>query len=467
MQPLNDDMDDLFRRASEEYPLNTQGADWNKVMQQLDHKEEALPEENKKKKDFRSLWLLLLLPIGFICGRYIGDNGKQEGITAVNEIKTVSAPTVKNSPANTATKKPSVEVKGINPGGEDVKGETSGAKKFGKVSTIYSETEGSKSTSGSGNPTLMLNNKKLGKGSKAGTNVDDLLTKDVLPEEGKSNSENKQAGSGRVSRPLDELDINNKAGASGNYPADVTAKQIPEHDETLITKDASAEKGSDKQAVKNADLKEKIAATEKSNTQKPTTKHNLSYSIVFGPDISTVKNQKTSKLGYSAGVLLRYQLSGRISLEGGVLWARKNYYSEGKYLDTSKLKLPIRSIVKTAEGYCNMFEIPLNVRYDLITKKNHFWFLSAGVSSYLMKQEEYDLSYERYNQLYTKNYAYSNSSKDWFSIMNLSIGYQKSLGKNATLGIAPYIKLPLKGVGIGKLPVTSTGVYLTLSRSTR
>src|SRR6478752_681307 len=72
MQSLNDDMDELFRRASEEYPLKADGADWDKVMQQLHAPEEPVIE-NKKQRDYKFLWLLLLLPIGFVCGRYFNS----------------------------------------------------------------------------------------------------------------------------------------------------------------------------------------------------------------------------------------------------------------------------------------------------------------------------------------------------------------------------------------------------------
>jgi hypothetical protein len=35
MQPLNHDMDDLMRLAAADYPVKPQGADWDKVAQQL------------------------------------------------------------------------------------------------------------------------------------------------------------------------------------------------------------------------------------------------------------------------------------------------------------------------------------------------------------------------------------------------------------------------------------------------
>ena len=460
MQPLNDDMDDLFRRASEEYPLNTQGADWDKVMQKLDHEENELTGEYKRKRDFRSLWLLLLLPIGFICGRYVGHNGKHK-TTAVNEISTASAPSVNNTSGIAETQKQAAEVKGTNAGVEGGSGEKLEEHKGSKASTSSGEIRGSKTASRSDNSTLISNNKQFAKVAKPGTNADALLAKDVALKEGKFYSDN-GAGLSSFSEPTDQT--NNNANATGNLPAQVTTKS--EHDETSMAKDAAAEKGTDKQSVVNADKAEK-EPTEKSKIQKPAIRHNLSYSIVFGPDVSTVKSQRASTVGYSIGVLLRYQLLGKLSVEGGVLWARKNYYTEGKYLDTSNLKLPPWSKVKTADGYCNMFEIPINLKYDLITKKNNSLFISAGVSSYLMNHEAYDVSYQLYSQLYSKEYAYSNSSKNWFSIVNISAGYERSLGKKVTVGIAPYIKLPLGGIGNGKLPVTSKGVYLSLTKYIR
>jgi len=78
MQSLNDDMDELFRRASEEYPLKTDGADWKKMMQKMHSVEGDVREGGNHSKDFHFLWLLLLLPIGFICGRYVGNKHQEE-----------------------------------------------------------------------------------------------------------------------------------------------------------------------------------------------------------------------------------------------------------------------------------------------------------------------------------------------------------------------------------------------------
>src|SRR5690242_254884 len=61
MQYVNDDMDELFRRAAENYPLDTGNANWNKVWAALQHPEEQPVEKPDRKRRF--FWLFALLPL--------------------------------------------------------------------------------------------------------------------------------------------------------------------------------------------------------------------------------------------------------------------------------------------------------------------------------------------------------------------------------------------------------------------
>ena len=70
MQHVNDDMDELFRRAAENYPLDTNSANWNKVLAAMQDQNQAkTTPEKKRKNNGRFLWLLLLLPLGLICNQ--------------------------------------------------------------------------------------------------------------------------------------------------------------------------------------------------------------------------------------------------------------------------------------------------------------------------------------------------------------------------------------------------------------
>jgi hypothetical protein len=62
MQYVNDDMDEMFRRAAEDYPLDTSGADWEKVKAMLNG--DAASSVTKEKKKRRFFWFFLIIPVG-------------------------------------------------------------------------------------------------------------------------------------------------------------------------------------------------------------------------------------------------------------------------------------------------------------------------------------------------------------------------------------------------------------------
>src|SRR6478672_2305281 len=99
MQYVNDDMDDLFRRAAENYPLDTKSADWDKIAAELDIK----PEKTKDSvfRDRRFLWLLLLLPLSFLCNHIFNAGSPVLSNTDQNESVNI----LKNEKGTVATGK--------------------------------------------------------------------------------------------------------------------------------------------------------------------------------------------------------------------------------------------------------------------------------------------------------------------------------------------------------------------------
>ena len=191
--------------------------------------------------------------------------------------------------------------------------------------------------------------------------------------------------------------------------------------------------------------------------------HGLYAGIVFSPDISTVKFQSIKKIGVSMGVLVGYQINKRISVESGVSWSIKNYYTDGKYFSTTRVYTNSTAKIKNVDGVCNMIEIPLTIKYNLTTCKTNF-STSAGLSSYLIKNEKYNYTIDNSGQQYQHSATYSNSSTALLAVANFSVGYNKALKKNISLRIEPYIKIPLKGMGIGSLPIMSTGFNIGITK---
>src|ERR1700727_1604076 len=63
MKYNNGDMDDLFRRASEGYPLRTDSADWDRLASALDGVPAPPSDQEKRRRRRGVFWWLLLIPL--------------------------------------------------------------------------------------------------------------------------------------------------------------------------------------------------------------------------------------------------------------------------------------------------------------------------------------------------------------------------------------------------------------------
>lgn len=196
-------------------------------------------------------------------------------------------------------------------------------------------------------------------------------------------------------------------------------------------------------------------------------KKGLYYGLIFSPDLTTVKFQRTSNVGYNVGLLAGYRFGKKLAVETGVLYERKFYYSTGEYFNTTKTPWPADMDLINVDGWCNMYEIPVNVRFTFATGEKSSWYANAGMSSYIMKKQKYDYSYKYYGQYGERNWTYRKTTADWFSIIHLGVGYERPVGVLGTLRVEPYVKIPSRGIGIGDLPVTSVGMNIGLTRPLR
>lgn len=206
----------------------------------------------------------------------------------------------------------------------------------------------------------------------------------------------------------------------------------------------------------------------KPKTGKTNKEHYFYLAMLGSPDISLIHMQKTSRVGISAGIMVGYQFNKHLGVEAGAMFDKKNYYTTGEYFDKNKIAWFSQRpdvVVHSVTGSCRMIEIPVNIRYIFTPGSKNKWYASAGVSSYLMGRESYtyDISHGS-GPSYPTSVAYNNHPKNWFSIINLGAGYERSLGTKTNLRIEPYVKLPVSGVGSGNISLTSTGLYIGVTR---
>jgi hypothetical protein len=431
MQFVNDDMDDeLFRRAAEEYPLITDNGDWNKVLNKMQAGGNS-NSSNKKGSKSKYLFLLALIPLLLICTTYIkndsslaikltGQEDKLEQPSAENKIKEAETSTGNN--------------------GSIAKKQHEAVIKTG-TTAIQQER---KFFAGDYNHDRKNNDIAVAQNSKK--NTESFFDKEV-------NSEVKidEVSSGTIEAGNNKSSIN-----------DQEKQEATNADQNSLVADV------DKKTVTPQPAEMPTTTAAKTNNEKTNKKPESKFYFGFqgGPDFSMVKSTNISRAGYSIGLLVGYNFSKNFAVETGILWDRKEYQSEGQYFKTEKLDWPHVQILDLS-GFCNMYEIPLNFRYNVSSNSKRTWFANAGLSSYLMKKENYDYNYERYGVYAKGNKEYKNTTNNWLSVAHLSIGVQKKLGSIGDLRIEPYVKLPVNGVGIGSMPLRSTGIYLGITRAIR
>ena len=106
-----DDIDDLFRKARENYPLKTGVSDWNRVLKELqsDTSEPvASASQTQGKFNRQLLWLLLLIPVGLLINLKLANDKVSSHLNKIRgsekNIATVNSPAPTTQPNKEVTK---------------------------------------------------------------------------------------------------------------------------------------------------------------------------------------------------------------------------------------------------------------------------------------------------------------------------------------------------------------------------
>ena len=397
-------MDELFRRAAENYSLNTNSGDFNEVIKKLEANGNIQPVGKPANTKRRWLLLFLLIPFAWVCNNYFLPSGIH---------------TTPDNVANTSLSNNTID-QVIAPGQAPANASIQAS-----INRI---------------PSSIGNNIRSGS----------ILS---------STSDDKR-GQPVKEQILPLSSIITQAGEQGDEPI-----KSGEKTDDIIIKPASpnAEQLQIKTTENTPDNKTNPVQS-KEKQKKQLTRQGLYAGIIISPDISMVRFQPVKNIGIGFGLLAGYKFSKRIGIESGVTWDKKYYYSDGEYVDREHAYLPADAKIISMSGNCSMIEIPLNIRYDFKGKGSHNFSATAGISSYIMKDETYDYLVERNNRQYTKSTSYKNSSKNYMAIINFATAYNLSIGNGNTFRVEPYVKIPLKGTGVTGVPIMSTGINLGITR---
>jgi hypothetical protein len=176
---------------------------------------------------------------------------------------------------------------------------------------------------------------------------------------------------------------------------------------------------------------------------------------------------ENNHLGSSIGLTLGYQVLHRLSVNTGVLYSKKYYQADADDFHPQMLNAALSNEhIDFVNGSFKMIELPLNLRYDFSIQGNTSFFINGGLSSYMIlgQNNAYychdNIGYQRWiRQSYNKNEIY------WFSAFNFSMGFEANISNNISLQVDPYVKLPLNGMGIGEIKLSSYGINMAIKYS--
>lgn len=479
MQLLDDDMDELFRNAASRYPLKTDGADWDALSRRLHPENEAVPPpptdtppSPRRTRWWRGLGLLALLLAGGIYWVTTKMEPKQnQQITATNTDTHSYIPT-SDSPAAATGHSPgnNIQQHGVAANQENKETNVPAAD---AVTTHKDVTPAANTTVANGNATtknVTANNSAAKAHLHPVHSANKSWMIGVHSATAASGPDNWSIGEAHATVPAKVSD----AATAAATDATAASTTVP----TVTDSAANVVAPEEVNAVTGKTLAFNPASDKLSNTTEPLPVHAFKgpgvkvatgfyAGVVVAPDLSTVKGQQTRSLGYSFGAVVGYRISQHWAVETGASWERKNYYSKGEYFDKSKLKNPDVNIL-TVDGYCQMVDVPVNVRYYFNITSKHSWYANAGISSYFMSREWYKYDIENNGAYYDRAVGYNTATQNWFSVLNLGLGYEHKVGGIGNVRIEPYVKVPLAGgIGIGSLPVTSVGINIGITRNIR
>ena len=469
MSDLNSsDLNDLFKKAAENYPLRTDSADWDKIARALDDEDndagvvpELIEESGRTRK--RSLLLLLLLPL-LVVGYFTFRNTGTSNAAPANPLPVQDQQNVlrgaRADETETANKDvaSSLSQNNINP-------------PAGQMANASSAKTNGLQTGSTGTKKMLPEN-----GDQTGTSPDELAA--TNPKAAFAHRMGSRSTNHLRNRYSNQHQQGTQAGDAGSdSPSDGTDNSPSVLTETVSAKAndyttslpglwklAGADDGLRAGFVKKPVVtKTDSTATVKQKKKLPSTRYFYG-GVLVAPDISTVKFQSVKGVGVTAGILLGYRFSNRLSVETGAYLDVKKYYSKGEYFSKKNVANLNGVDLLNVNGNCSMIEVPLNIRYNIHNGNKNTFFATTGLSTYFMFHQSYNYEYYVNGWTGDNKYDYNKGMQNWFSIVNVSVGYEHELGKIGKLRVEPYLRIPLSGMGTGSLPIMSNGLNLGLIR---
>ncbi|MEX2574997.1 MAG: hypothetical protein WD317_11895 [Balneolaceae bacterium] len=189
----------------------------------------------------------------------------------------------------------------------------------------------------------------------------------------------------------------------------------------------------------------------------------ISAGLIMSPDLSTVGSiSNFYDPGFKIGLTAEYNLTPALSVAAGVIHSKVRYVAHrGDHQPSSYWAggtMPDRTV-----GECLLLDIPVTLKFNFLNLSRSRFFTTAGLSSYIMLNEDYQFSYDSYSAGMEQGWSGKTRTAHWMSNAGFSIGYELDVHSNWSLRAEPFVKIPLKGVGWGNVKLYSMGSFVSFN----
>lgn len=226
--------------------------------------------------------------------------------------------------------------------------------------------------------------------------------------------------------------------------------------------DISSAESSNIQQVDSAATREPFLAVKQKDAAAPKSSK-VSMGLLLSPDLSTAGSLSNFyQPGYKFGFMVEYQLGRNFAVSAGALQSEVRYTAPGeKYNPPSRWNEGISPDEVT--GVCLLIDIPVTLKYNFMNFSRSRIYATAGFSSYIMLNEDYQFQYEEGGGDLNESWSGETGTRHWMSNASFSIGYELDLHPNWSLRAEPFIKVPVREVGWGNVKLYSIGSFVSIN----
>ncbi len=459
----SEDFDDKVRKAADHHHPAYDEKAWDKMKQLLN---KHLPQEKDNRRRFIFFLLLLILLGGgtwFIASKQ-GVNNKSTVQVHPADLKHQNK-SEESININSTTEKKSKTIPSSNSDKTEGVATTNTIDNNQPINQQYSAGEVDKST-------LFLKKGKTKKESAFFTLTDKTSTSQSRQISKQTNSIISKKDNTMLElqsqKPVSDVEKKNVTSTfAAILPGNTTDNTVK--DENIVANDkpatlSTSEKIADDKQNSKSNTSDPSIEKPVANKSKKKTTNSFFFTLSAGADVSFAGTDKLGNAKLLAGAGLGYNFKNRLTIRTGVYSGRKIYSAAAdNYHPPADFYMHYRYLQKV-DADCKVIEIPLSLSYNFSNSKKQTWFVSGGLSSFLMKSESYNYFYKYTltGPTVNKKSVIKNENKHYFSVLTVSGGYQRNLNKNISIMVESYIKIPLSGVGYGKVKLNSTGLLFSV-----